>query len=141
MIISHKHKFIFLKTVKTAGTSIQAALAEHCGKEDIITGKEEEQNIHKLSNIPILHHEHVYLTFVKQWLEPEIWDSYFKFAFIRNPFDLAISKYWWDYKKRPDKINKLNSIKIVNGEIDPLIHTQVENGNHIENFRKYMFSR
>ncbi len=105
MIISHKHKFIFLKTVKTAGTSIQAALAEHCGKEDIITGKEVEQNIHKLSNIPILHHEHVYLTFVKQWLEPEIWDSYFKFAFIRNPFDLAISKYYWDYKNNPQKFN------------------------------------
>lgn len=37
MIISHTHKFIFVKTRKTAGTSIEAALAQLCGPEDMIT--------------------------------------------------------------------------------------------------------
>ena len=37
MIISHKHQFIFIKTKKVAGTSIEAALGQFCGKEDIIT--------------------------------------------------------------------------------------------------------
>ena len=31
MIVSHEHKFIFLKTKKTAGTSIELALSELCG--------------------------------------------------------------------------------------------------------------
>ena len=39
MIVSHKHKFIFFKTRKTAGSSIQVALAKHCGEDDIITGQ------------------------------------------------------------------------------------------------------
>ena len=39
MIISHKHKFIFFKTRKTAGSSIQVTLAKHCGEDDIITGQ------------------------------------------------------------------------------------------------------
>ena len=37
MIISHEHKFIFLKTKKTAGTAIEAALSELCGPSDVIT--------------------------------------------------------------------------------------------------------
>ena len=42
MIISHEHKFIFLKTKKTAGTAIEAALSELCGPSDVITPYREE---------------------------------------------------------------------------------------------------
>ena len=37
MIVSHKHKFIFIKTMKTAGTSIEAFLASYCEGRDIVT--------------------------------------------------------------------------------------------------------
>ena len=37
MIISHRHKFIFLKAQKVAGTSVEVALAQHCGEDDIVT--------------------------------------------------------------------------------------------------------
>ena len=37
MIVSHTHKFIFIKTRKTAGTSVEIALSESCGAKDIIT--------------------------------------------------------------------------------------------------------
>jgi len=37
MILSHKHKFIFLKTKKTASTSLEIALSKICGKDDIVT--------------------------------------------------------------------------------------------------------
>lgn len=37
MIISHAHRFVFIKTRKTAGTSIEIELSKHCGPEDIIT--------------------------------------------------------------------------------------------------------
>ena len=37
MVISHKHRFIFIKTAKTAGTSIEAFLSRHCGPEDVFT--------------------------------------------------------------------------------------------------------
>lgn len=37
MIASLKHGFIFIKTMKTAGTSIELALGPHCGPDDILT--------------------------------------------------------------------------------------------------------
>ncbi|PCI64616.1 MAG: hypothetical protein COB37_00685 [Kordiimonadales bacterium] len=37
MILSHDHQFIFVKTEKTAGTSVEMALTSHCGPLDIVT--------------------------------------------------------------------------------------------------------
>ena len=37
MIISHKHKFIFIKTFKVSGTSMEIALSRYTGKKDILT--------------------------------------------------------------------------------------------------------
>ena len=37
MIISHKYKFVFIKTMKTAGTGIEIHLSAHCGDDDIAT--------------------------------------------------------------------------------------------------------
>jgi len=37
MIFSHKHRFIFIKGRKVAGTSIEIALSSYCGPQDIIT--------------------------------------------------------------------------------------------------------
>ena len=37
MILSHKYKFIFIKTKKTASTSIEIVLSKICGEKDIIT--------------------------------------------------------------------------------------------------------
>jgi len=37
MIVSHKHRFIFIKTRKTAGTSIEVALSQIAGDDAIVT--------------------------------------------------------------------------------------------------------
>lgn len=104
MIISHKHKFIFFKTRKTAGSSIQVALAQHCGPSDIITGQYRlgiDDHSHSAGlnmNEFFTNHPHPELIPVKSFITPEIWNSYFKFAFVRNPYDVAVSRYHWDRK-------------------------------------------
>tara|TARA_Y100000996_G_scaffold185206_1_gene144839 strand:+ start:389 stop:1180 length:792 start_codon:yes stop_codon:yes gene_type:complete len=47
MILNHKYKFIFLRTGKTAGTSIQFFLSQFCDDRDIISPLIEEDEIFK----------------------------------------------------------------------------------------------
>ena len=38
MIISHEHKFIFIKTAKTGGSTIENILGNHLGDKDVASG-------------------------------------------------------------------------------------------------------
>jgi hypothetical protein len=122
MIISHKHRFIFLKTSKTAGTSIEIALSQHCGPDDVITpiSVEDEATRQELGFrgpqndvIPLRRyrprdwakfikfrqrlrfHNHAPASDVRRWVGAKVWNDYFVFCFERNPYDKAISRYYW----------------------------------------------
>jgi len=56
MIISHKHKFIFIKTRKTAGTSIEIFLSQFCGKNDTLTPIGEGESLRKEQDIVPSHY-------------------------------------------------------------------------------------
>ena len=128
MIISHKNRFIFIKTQKTAGTSIEIALSKYCGPDDIITpiSPEDEAKRNELGfagaqnyEIPfsryskadylsfafhrrrLRFHRHMAASRIVQYIDNETWDSYFKFCFERNPWDKVISWYFWRYKSEP----------------------------------------
>ena len=105
MIISHKHKFIFFKTRKTAGSSIQVSLAKHCGEDDIITGQyrdgvdDDSHSAGLNMNNFYTTHPHPEINQTKSFLDnlnPNIWKDYFKFAFVRNPYEIAVSRYFWE---------------------------------------------
>jgi hypothetical protein len=106
MIISHKHKFIFIKTKKTAGTSIEIALSGICGPDDIITpitpedecirrtlGYREPQNYTIGKNVLF---NHIDALSVQNIIGDKIWSDYFKFCFERNPWDKVVSWYYWE---------------------------------------------
>ncbi len=121
MIISHKHKFIFLKTRKTAGTSTECALNEICGPDDIATPFGDLDEKLRLGLAPrnyqyrpplwstewpnlfsryirngkmqLDYYDHVPAWRVKKRLGQRVWNSYFKFAFDRNPWDREVSWY------------------------------------------------
>ena len=106
MIISHKHKFIFFKSKKTAGSSIQVTLAQHCGDDDIITGQYQDGVDDETHNTGLnmdeffTNHPHPPLLETKDWFVDKYgwdeWLGYFKFGFVRNPYEIAVSRYYWN---------------------------------------------
>ena len=112
MIISHKYKFIFIKSFKTAGTSLEIALSKFCDKEDVITPLiSEDESIRKKLNYrgPQNYQdmtEHMSAQEIKQKIDPEIFHNYLKFVTVRDPFDQIISAYYWhnESKKKERKL-------------------------------------
>lgn len=104
MIISHKHKFIFVKTRKTAGSSIEKYLYNYLGPDDICTGSvldstlrlniNEDSKLYKDGHVS---HAYIANNFPKEW------QNYFKFAVDRNPWDKLVSAYYWRKYKKPKK--------------------------------------
>ena len=118
MIVSHRHRFIFVKTMKTAGSSIEAALARHCGDDDVLTPihppiaghharnhrglfwpfagaadlAELRANFRDLSARRKFYN-HIPARQARARLGRRIWEGYFTFCVERNPWDKTLSHY------------------------------------------------
>jgi len=92
MIISHKHKFIFVKTAKTAGTSIEIFLSQHCGPLDVLTPIIPHVEPHLPRNCQGFYN-HIPAHAIKNQIGKKIWNSYFKFCVERNPWDKTLSHF------------------------------------------------
>lgn len=106
VLISYRHGFVFLRTRKTAGTSVEAALAEHAGPEDVVTLKASTQNIRvplrdwqprdwaraAIKGRPLRFHTHMAASEVQHYVSL---DRFYTFSTDRNPWDLAVSAYQW----------------------------------------------
>ena len=91
MIISLLHKFIFVAIPKTGTHSVRRALRNHMGAEDL-----EQVGLFVEKQFPIpelakLRHGHLGLSQVQPHIRPDEWPVFFKFAFVRNPFDRFVS--------------------------------------------------
>jgi len=91
MIVSHRHRFIFVAVPKTGTHSVREALRAHLGPDDM---EQARLFVEKKFPIPILAqigHGHLSFQQVRPFLGEDKFASYLKFAFVRNPFDRFIS--------------------------------------------------
>lgn len=105
MLISHKHKFIFIHIYKNAGMSITTALmplAANPIQLEAHRALSKYFNISRLDPTPYRLHRHMRASEVISKLGKDTFDSYFSFAVVRNPWDWLVSIYTYKYKTRHD---------------------------------------
>ena len=98
MLISHRHRFAFIHVPKTAGSSVAFALWPHADHVDdywmnrglTLVG------IHVNHYAPYRRKKfrtHTSAAILQRQLPADVFADLFKFAFVRNPWDLLVSSY------------------------------------------------
>lgn len=106
MLLCYRKKFLFVHIAKTGGTSVRAALAPYrrrdpwrallwaCSRMSALSG-------HRLGiKLP----RHAPAIAAREMLPRELYDSLFKFAFVRNPWDLQVSSWHHLRRERPQLV-------------------------------------
>jgi hypothetical protein len=130
MILSHAHRFIFLRTQKTASSSIEIALSDLCGPQDVLAplgrtdeairrarGKAAQNTKVPFRDRPLSSfvakalgrsdrdalaefYHHMPAHKVRRCVPSAVWRGYRKISVERNPWDREISFYFWRMRDR-----------------------------------------
>ena len=91
MIVSHSHRYIFAAIPKTGTHSVRQALREHLGDDDIEQVGLFVDKRFPFDEVARIKHGHLSVRQVRPYLGDAVCDDYFKFTFVRNPFDRFVS--------------------------------------------------
>lgn len=104
MLISHSKRFIFIHIYKVAGESIKQALCPF----DFHPNKILINRVLKKIGLPYevspygqrKYPEHITALELRRNLPKKYFENYFKFAFVRNPWDWQVSNFHYGLKKK-----------------------------------------
>ena len=83
MVVCHTRKIIFIHIPKTAGSSIEHLLRDEGKYELDFIGVRNGRSTHHYMGIEL------------KMILKELYPTYYKFSFVRNPYDRLISEYFW----------------------------------------------
>ncbi|MBB5352646.1 hypothetical protein HNR46_002894 [Haloferula luteola] len=99
-MISLKHQFLFIHVPKTGGNSIQNILKDY-SEDDIVIMGEHQDGVERFevrnANYQIT--KHATLAEYREVLDRATFEKLFKFATLRNPWDMMISFYFSPHRK------------------------------------------
>ena len=122
MLLSHRYQFLFVHIAKTGGTSVRSALQRYRWRDPYylpqwIASRLSGMTGHRLGiKLP----RHCKAITAQEMLPREFYDSLFKFAFVRNPWDLQVSSYHHIRRERPQLMQANESFEdFLRRKLDP----------------------
>ena len=103
MLLSRRYQFLFIHIAKTGGTSVRNALQRYRWRDPYylpqwIASKMSGVTGHSLGiKLP----RHCKVITAQEMLPREVFEGLFKFAFVRNPWDLQVNSYHHIKRERP----------------------------------------
>lgn len=103
MLLSHKYNFLFVHIAKTGGTSVRAALQKLRWRDPYYLPQFISSKLSHLCKheVGIKFPRHSKVIAAKEMLPHEYFEQLFKFAFVRNPWDLQVSSFHHIRRERP----------------------------------------
>ncbi len=118
MIISHSKKFIFIHIYKVAGTSIRKVLQPFAAsnrKDFTLLTSFKFFLGGRWTFFSSFSSDHLKAKQIKKLISPEVYDSCYKFSFVRNPWDWQVSLFHFmlqdETHPQHKLINKMNSFE------------------------------
>ena len=122
MLLSRRYQFLFVHIAKTGGTSVRNALQRYRWRDPYylpqwIASKMSGITGHGLGiKLP----RHCKAITAQEMLPREVFEGLFKFAFVRNPWDLQVSSYHHIKRERPHLLKTDESFAdFLNRKLDP----------------------
>ena len=122
MLLSIKHNFLFVHIAKTGGTSVRAALQPLRWRDpwyyaQLACSKLSHLSDHRIgSKFP----RHSRIVAAREMLPEEFFQGLFKFAVVRNPWDLQVSSYHHIRRERPHLIAHIEDFdQFIRWKLDP----------------------
>ncbi len=122
MLLSHKYNFLFVHIAKTGGTSVRAALQKYRWRDpyylpQFIASKMSQLVRHEAG---IKFPRHSKIIAAKEMLPHDFFDGLFKFAFVRNPWDLQVSSFHHIKRERPQHMGGYDDFEsFMKWKLDP----------------------
>ena len=134
-MISHTHKFIFIHIPKTGGNSISKYLADLSANRieyrDTTPGWEGVQDINVICELNgrwSIKHNHI--SYFYKGYGKKVYEDYFKFTVVRNPYDRILSHYFYNKGRDNQVFDRQEFIDFINNtqqnQVDFLIAPQEE---------------
>ncbi len=107
MLLSHRYKFLFVHIAKTGGTSVRAALNPLRWRDPLYYLTFPAHKVSGLTGhrLGLKFPRHAHIVAAQEMLPDTYFSKLYKFAFVRNPWDLQVSSFHHIMRERPDAMN------------------------------------